>query len=87
MAGGMKPDMVSIAHYHKADYMPMYRNVHCVQSGCFQSQTPFMMARPTDAHVGGWIVKAIVGDRSKLVSRVSAEFVAFYEPQQKKGKE
>jgi hypothetical protein len=33
------------------------------------------------AHIGGWIVTAILGERKKLTSRVSAEFVSFYEEQ------
>jgi predicted phosphodiesterase len=78
--GGMKPDILGIGHYHKADYLPMFRNIHIFQSGCFQSQTPFMAAKPTPAHVGGWIVEATVGDRENLVSRIRSEFIAFYEP-------
>jgi hypothetical protein len=59
----------------------MFRNIHIFQSGCFQSQTPFMAAKPTPAHVGGWDIEVILGDRKNLVTRVKAEFIAFYEPE------
>jgi predicted phosphodiesterase len=81
MPGGTKPDVLLIGHYHKAEHLPMYRNMHIFQAGCFESQTPFMARKPTPAHVGGWIVEAVMGDRKNLSTRVKAEFIAFYEPE------
>lgn len=81
MAGGQKPDLVAIGHYHKAEWIPAYRNVSTVQVGCFQSQTPFMVQRSLAAHVGGWIITAYLGERKKLTSRIQAEFIGFYEDQ------
>lgn len=78
--GGAKPDILGIGNYHKADWLPMFRNVHTFQVGAFQSQTPFMAARPTEAHVGGWILRVTLDPASHLVSRVQGEFIAFYEP-------
>lgn len=82
--GGKKPDIACIGHYHKAEWIPEYRNVSVFQAGCFQSQTPYMARIPTPAHVGGWIVEATLGDRKHLVSRVKGEFVSFYEPEERK---
>ena len=79
--GGEKPDMVAIGHYHKAEYLPHFRNVSGFQTGTFQALTPFMASRASAAHVGGWIVEVVLGERTKLTSRVKAEFVGFYEPQ------
>jgi hypothetical protein len=79
IAGGQKPDLIGIGHYHKAEWLPSYRNVHAVQVGCFQSQTPYMVQRSLAAHVGGWVIKATLGERKKLTSRVAAEFIGFYE--------
>jgi len=73
--GGAKPDLLLIGHYHKAELLPTYRNVCAIQAGCFQWQTPFMRDHALAAHVGGWIVKARVGNR---VNAFSAEFIAFY---------
>lgn len=80
LPGGTKPDILGIGHYHKMDYLPMFRNIHILQTGCFQSQTPFMARKPTPAHVGGWTVEAVLGERKHLVTRVKVEPVAFYEP-------
>jgi len=75
LEGGTKPDMLAIGHYHKADFMPSYRNVAALQVGTFQRQTPFMARQGLAAHVGGWIVDVTVGDGHNVIK---AEFVAFY---------
>jgi predicted phosphodiesterase len=80
--GGRKPDMVFIGHYHKAEWLPRYRNVNVFQAGCFQSQTSYMARKPTDAHVGGWVIEVVLGDRKHLTNRVKAEFISFYEPEE-----
>lgn len=79
MAGGQKPDLLAIGHYHKAEWIPAYRNVCAIQAGCFQSQTPFMVQHSISAHVGGWIIDVTLGDRKNLTSRIKAEFIGFYE--------
>ena len=40
MEADSKPNILAIGHYHKLEYL-FYRNVHCFQAGCFQTQTPF----------------------------------------------
>ena len=80
LPGGKKPDMLFIGHYHKAEWMPQYRNVETFQAGCFQSQTPFMARKPTPAHIGGWIIEVVMGERKGLSERVKAEFISFFEP-------
>jgi hypothetical protein len=75
LEGGTKPDMLAIGHYHKAEFMPSYRNVAALQSGTFQKQTPFMARQGLAAHVGGWIVEVSVAENIKTYK---AEFIAFY---------
>ena len=75
LEGGNKPNMLVIGHYHKAEFMPSYRNVAVVQAGTFQKQTPFMARGGLAAHVGGWIIDVTVGTTHNVVR---AEFVAFY---------
>ena len=79
--GGEKPDLLVVGHYHKAEFLPDYRNVAGIQAGTFQSQTPFMATQAIAAHVGGWVIEVALGDRKKLSSRIRAEFLAFYEAQ------
>jgi hypothetical protein len=79
--GGTKPDLIAIGHFHKAFFIPNYRNIAALCVGTFQSQTPFMAQQSIMAHIGGWIVTVILNERSKLTSRVQAEFISFYEEQ------
>lgn len=76
LEGGTKPDMLVIGHFHKADFIPSYRNVALIQAGTFENQTPFMARQGIAAHVGGWIVEVHVGKGHKCIK---AEFIAFYE--------
>ena len=73
--GGNKPDILAVGHFHKAEFMPSYRNIATIQTGTFERQTPFMARGGLAAHVGGWIVEVIVGDGHKSIK---AQFVAFY---------
>jgi predicted phosphodiesterase len=75
LSGGTKPDLLAIGHYHKADFIPSYRNVCVVQTGTFQRQTPFMARQGLAAHVGGWIIEVTVGEGC---NSIRGEFVAFY---------
>lgn len=77
--GGSKPNMLIIGHYHKAEWLPSYRNVSVLQSGCFQYQTPHMLTKGLAAHVGGWIVK--VTPQSETANIVDARFMSFYAAQ------
>lgn len=79
LEGGSKPNMVCIGHLHKSLYMPSNRNIATFQTGCFQWQTPFMVRKPTDAHVGGWIVRVTPGHAEDLCNQVEARFVSFYQ--------
>ena len=76
--GGTKPNLLCIGNYHKAEFMPAYRNVAVIQVGCFQWQTPFMVTKGLAAHVGGWIVRVTVQDSAKWSNSLRAEYVAFY---------
>jgi predicted phosphodiesterase len=76
--GGTKPNMLLIGNYHKAEWMPSYRNVSVIQVGCFQWQTPFMVTKGLAAHVGGWIVRVTVQEDKLLSNSVRAEFVSFF---------
>jgi len=77
LEGGTKPDMLAIGHFHKAEMMPMYRNICTIQTGCFQRQTPFLARKGSQAHVGGWIVEVVIG-HNKAHKIIRPEFIAFY---------
>lgn len=53
LEGGTKPSILLNGHIHKAFYMP-YRNIHAMESGTLQRQTPFMAMKGSPAMVGFW---------------------------------
>jgi predicted phosphodiesterase len=79
MAVGPQPDLLCIGHYHKSLFMPAYRGICGLLSGCFESQTPFMLTHSLAAHVGGWIVTVVLGDREHHTTRIQTEWIGFGE--------
>lgn len=76
MESDSKPNILAVGHYHKAEYM-FYRNVHALQTGCFQAQTPFTRGKGISTHLGGWLVTIHV-DEFGTIRRFAPEFVPFY---------
>lgn len=76
MESDSKPNILAIGHYHKAEYL-FYRNVHCLQTGCFQAQTPFTRGKGISVHIGGWIVTIHVDDKG-TITRFNSEFIPYY---------
>lgn len=71
-----KPNILIIGHYHKAEYV-FYRNIHSLQAGCFQTQTPFTRGKGISVHTGGWIVEVKV-DKEGTVKMFTPTFIPFY---------
>ena len=76
MESDSKPNILAVGHYHKAEYI-FYRNVHALQTGCFQGQTPFTRGKGISVHMGGWLVTVHV-DEEGTIQRFAPEFVPFY---------
>ena len=76
MESDSKPNILAVGHYHKAEYI-FYRNVHCLQTGCFQGQTPFTRGKGISVHMGGWLVTVRV-DANGYIQSFAPEFVPFY---------
>lgn len=74
--GGEKPNILAVGHYHKAEYL-VYRNVHALQTGTFQGQTPWMKNKGIAAMVGGWIIEMTVNDDGQI-QRFTPTFFPFY---------
>ena len=75
--GGDKPAVLIIGHYHKASYQ-LTRNVHAIQVGCFEDQTPFMRQRKLSAHLGGMFVRVQVDPRTGAVIACQTEFRNYF---------
>lgn len=76
MESDSKPNILAVGHYHKAEYI-FYRNVHALQTACFQGQTPFTRGKGISVHLGGWIVTIHV-DENGTIQRFAPEFIPFY---------
>lgn len=76
MESDSKPNILAVGHYHKAEYL-FYRNVHALQTGCFQGQTPFTRGKGISIHLGGWIVQIRV-DSEGHIQGFAPEFVPYY---------
>lgn len=76
MESDSKPNILAVGHYHKAEYL-FYRNVHALQTACFQGQTPFTRGKGISVHMGGWIVTIRVSDDG-TIQGFSPEFVPYY---------
>lgn len=76
MESDSKPNILAVGHYHKAEYI-FYRNVHALQTGCFQGQTPFTRGKGISVHMGGWIVTIHV-DENGYIQRFAPEFIPCY---------
>jgi len=77
LPGGEKPHVLLIGHFHKAEFLPSYRNVAAFQVGCLQSQTPFMRRRGLAAHLGFWIIELHSNEAG--LARVKGEFIPAFE--------
>lgn len=76
MEADSKPNILAIGHYHKLEYL-FYRNVHCFQAGCFQTQTPYTRGKGISVHLGGWIITIEV-DEKGYIQRIVPEMIPFY---------
>jgi biotin operon repressor len=75
--GGDKPAVNLIGHYHKLVYA-LIRNVHSIQTGCTQDQTPFMRKKKIPAHVGGGICRLTQNAETGAIESCSVQFFNYF---------
>jgi biotin operon repressor len=75
--GGDKPAVLLAGHYHKMSYN-VIRNVHAIQTGCTQDQTPFMRKKKIPAHVGGGIVQLRQDPATGAITSCRVEFFHYF---------
>lgn len=75
--GGEKPHILFAGHYHKFN-QGYPREVHTVQTGCCQDQTPFLRRLKIQVHVGGTIVRYHQADTGEI-NRFGVEWIPFYD--------
>lgn len=75
--GGEKPAVGLYGHYHKL-WSGNIRNVHCVQTGCTEDQTPFMRKKKLEAHVGGYMIKLRQDPATGAIPEMTATMLRFF---------
>ena len=75
--GGDKPAIMLAGHYHKLAYS-LVRNVHTIQTGCTQDQTPFMRQKKLAAHVGGGICQLRQDENTGAITSCRIEFFNYF---------
>lgn len=60
---GHEPDILLIGHLHKSEYL-FYSNIHAIQVGCLQFQTPKMREMRNAAMTGFWVCEIGIDDDS-----------------------
>jgi hypothetical protein len=76
LQGGEKPRVLLLGHYHKIDYC-FPREVHVIQMGCYQDQTPWMRKKKIQAHIGGGILYMRLA-KDGTINRIMPEFITFF---------
>jgi hypothetical protein len=76
-AGGEKPAVLLAGHYHKLGYN-LIRNVHCIQTGCTQDQTPFARKKKLNFAVGGGICKLTQDPRTGAITACRVELFPYF---------
>ena len=77
LQGGEKPSVVLVGHFHKFDWS-YPREVHIIQGGCTQDQTPYLRKSKIQAMVGGcvlWVKQNDIG----IFTTVKVEWIPFYD--------
>ena len=77
LQGGERPQIVLTGHYHKYDYC-YPREVHAIQVGCLQDQTPFMRKRNLASHLGGCLVY-VKQNQLGIITSIKVEWMPYYD--------
>ena len=77
MAGGEKPAILILGHYHKMEIAPL-RNVHVIQAGCTQDESTWTRKNNIQPVVGGWIIKATQDPRTGAIYGMQSEYFLYY---------
>jgi len=76
-AGGEKPAVLLIGHYHKMSYN-VFRNVHCLQPGTTQDQSTFMRKKQLHADVGACVCWLHQDEKTGAIDRCRVEFWQYF---------
>jgi UDP-2,3-diacylglucosamine pyrophosphatase LpxH len=78
MEADSKPNILAVGHYHKEETL-FYRNIHAIQTACFQSQTPFTRGKGIYTVMGGFIITIRV-DKNGYIQGFTPDFIPYCKP-------
>lgn len=73
--GGDKPNIMALGHWHQGEYL-FERNIHIIQTMCFQGQTPYLRRKALMPKIGGWVCEIELEDSS--VRRFKQEAIVYF---------
>lgn len=75
---GHKPHIMVFGHWHISLYF-LYRNIHTLNAGCFEDQTPYLLRKGINPIIGGWIIKVKTAhDDKQSIIAFEPQFIPFY---------
>jgi len=69
-----KPDIMLIGHYHQAEYI-FEKDIHIVQCGSFEGQTPYLKRKGISPKIGGWLIEFKIDNGT--ITRFKPELFTF----------
>lgn len=72
-----KPQLYLLGHYHK-EFSMFSRNIHCIQIGCFQSQTPYLRRKSLNPDVCGTIIDYSLANDNWSIGSIKKEIIPYY---------
>jgi len=76
MVPGTKPQVFILGHFHQTEYN-RYRNVHCLQPGCFEGQSSYLLRKGAQPQVGGFVLRISV-DEDNSIRSFQPEFFEYF---------
>ena len=74
---GNKPHILCFGHWHTSHYF-FYRNIHILNSGCFEDQSLFLLRKGINPVIGGWTVKVrVADDKHRTILSFTPTFIPF----------
>lgn len=77
IASKNKPRLLLMGHYHTAFYF-WYRNMHILNTGCFEGQTSYLLRKGLNPAIGGWIVDVRTSNIRNDVLSVQPSWIPFF---------
>jgi hypothetical protein len=73
-----KPQLYLLGHFHRVEQL-FLRNVHAIQVGCFQAQTPYLVRKNLSPVIAGWVIDYDIAADGWSLGTVGVRLRPFYQ--------